>query len=158
MESLAILTPIGFISIALELDHLVSIQFIEQNSSPSSAKNPLLQEVEKQLLAYFEGKLQHFDLPLKPIGTDFQLRVWKELQNISYGKTISYLQLAEQLGDIKIIRSAGTANGKNPIPIVIPCHRVIGVNGKMIGYSGGITNKKWLLQHEKNTIGIGQTE
>jgi len=108
----------------------------------------LLIETEKQLKAYFNNTLQTFDLPLFLNGTDFQVRVWKQLQLISYGKTISYLDLAKRLGDEKCIRAAATANGKNPLSINIPCHRVIGSNGSLTGYSGNIERKAFLLKHE----------
>lgn len=108
----------------------------------------LLEKCVKQLEEYFSGDRIYFDLPIKPSGTDFQNKVWSELNHIGYGDTISYLELARRLGDEKCIRAAGSANGKNPIPILIPCHRVIGTNGKLVGYSGELWRKEWLLKHE----------
>jgi methylated-DNA-[protein]-cysteine S-methyltransferase len=105
-------------------------------------------ETIRQLRAYFQGELKNFDLPLFPEGTEFQLRVWKELCEIPYGETISYGQLARRIGNPKGSRAVGLANGSNPIPIIIPCHRVIGSNGSLTGYGGGLSNKKLLLALE----------
>lgn len=107
-----------------------------------------LQKAKQQLQDYFAGKRQVFDFALAPQGTSFQKKVWNELKNIPFGKTISYLDLAKRLGDPKVIRAAASANGKNPLPIVIPCHRVIGSDGSLTGYAGGLWRKKWLLEHE----------
>jgi methylated-DNA-[protein]-cysteine S-methyltransferase len=104
--------------------------------------------VKAQLAAYFAGELRDFDLALSPQGTDFQQRVWAELQRIAFGRTISYGELATRLGDAKASRAVGLANGRNPISIVVPCHRVIGANGSLTGYGGGLDNKRWLLDHE----------
>lgn len=102
----------------------------------------------KQLREYFEHKRKVFDLPMEIIGTDFQKRVWKELLKIPYGETISYKELAIKLGNLKTIRAAARANGANPLPIIIPCHRVIGSNGKLVGYGGGLDVKEKLLELE----------
>jgi methylated-DNA-[protein]-cysteine S-methyltransferase len=97
---------------------------------------------------YFEGKRQNFDLLLNPEGTEFQKKVWSLLSEIPYGKTISYLELSRRFGDEKAIRAVAAANGKNPVWIIIPCHRVIGSDGSLTGYAGGLHRKKWLLNHE----------
>jgi len=102
----------------------------------------------EQLDAYFAGELTDFDLPLAPHGTPFQLRVWDELTRIPFAETISYKELALRLGDIKLVRAVGLANGRNPLSIVIPCHRVIGADGTLVGYGGGLERKRWLLDHE----------
>jgi methylated-DNA-[protein]-cysteine S-methyltransferase len=104
--------------------------------------------VREQLDTYFAGELEDFDLPLEPHGTPFQLRVWDELTRIPYGETISYLELALRLGDRKLVRAVGTANGRNPLSIIVPCHRVIGADGTLVGYGGGLERKRWLLEHE----------
>lgn len=109
------------------------------------ASRGLMAEVLRQLRAYFNGKLRRFDLPLDPQGTPFQLRVWKELQKIPYGETQSYLQIAQAIGKPTGSRAVGMANGRNPIPIVIPCHRVIGASGKLVGFGGGLPTKQRLL-------------
>lgn len=104
--------------------------------------------VRQQLDAYFGGELQTFDLPLDPAGTDFQRQVWQALQDIPYGQTESYGQLAQRIGRRNASRAVGMANGRNPIPIIVPCHRVIGADGSLTGYGGGIERKRWLLAHE----------
>ena len=101
-----------------------------------------------QLQEYFDGKRKAFDIKLNPEGTDFQKKVWNRLLEILYGKTLSYLELSKQLGDVKAIRAVANANGKNPIWIIIPCHRVIGSDGSLTGYAGGLSRKQWLLEHE----------
>ncbi|MGA8143123.1 MAG: methylated-DNA--[protein]-cysteine S-methyltransferase [Candidatus Acidiferrales bacterium] len=103
------------------------------------------QETIRQLHAYFEKELKHFDLPLSLVGTDFQLRVWRTLQTIPYGETTTYGELACRIGNPRASRAVGLANGSNPIPIIVPCHRVIGANGGLVGYGGGLSNKKALL-------------
>ena len=108
----------------------------------------VLQEAVTQLLDYFDGQRTHFDFQLNPAGTEFQQKVWKGLCEIPFGKTMSYLELAKQLGDVKAIRAVASANGKNPLWIVVPCHRVIGTDGSLTGYAGGLWRKKWLLEHE----------
>lgn len=116
--------------------------------------NHITKKCKQQLSQYFAKERTHFDIQLLPEGTEFQKKVWHQLQTIHFGKTISYSDLAVALGDIKTIRAAGTANGKNPIPIIIPCHRVIGKDGSMVGFSGGLEKKEWLLQHEDAIKGI----
>jgi len=113
-----------------------------------------LGEALRQLRAYFAGELREFRLPLAPEGTPFQRRVWQELLSIPYGATISYGQLADRLGNPNASRAVGLANGANPISIVIPCHRVIGSNGKLTGYGGGLKNKEWLLALERGQMNL----
>lgn len=108
----------------------------------------VLQQTVTQLQDYFDGKRTRFDFQLNPVGTEFQQKVWKGLCEIPFGKTMSYLELAKQLGDVKAIRAVASANGKNPLWIVVPCHRVIGTDGSLTGYAGGLWRKKWLLEHE----------
>ena len=110
------------------------------------------QETIRQLRAYFAGELEEFDLPLAPVGTSFQLQVWKRLCDIKYGQTISYGELARRIGNPKASRAVGLANGSNPIAIVIPCHRVIGSNGKLTGYGGGLPIKEKLLALERRQL------
>ena len=111
--------------------------------------HPLIDRARRQLEEYFEGKRTRFDLPLAPRGTPFQLRAWRELARIPYGKTISYEEQARRLGNAKAMRAVGLANGKNPIGIVVPCHRVIAKSGKLAGFGGGIENKRFLLDLER---------
>jgi methylated-DNA-[protein]-cysteine S-methyltransferase len=110
--------------------------------------HPIAREALCQLQAYFAGQLRHFDLPLDLHGTDFQLKVWRELGRIPYGETRSYMQMATAIGTPRAVRAVGAANGANPIPIVVPCHRVIGASGKLVGYGGGLPLKKRLLELE----------
>ena len=111
-------------------------------------------EVIRQLRAYFDGELREFDLPLAPEGTEFQLRVWQSLRAIPYGETLSYAQLAQKIGNPKAVRAVGLANGSNPIPIIIPCHRVIGSDGSLTGFGGGLPNKKKLLALESRQMSL----
>lgn len=104
--------------------------------------------VRSQLDAYFSGTLRRFDIPLAPRGTEFQLAVWEALTHIPYGETITYSDLAIRIGNPAAVRAVGAANGANPIPIVVPCHRVIGADGSLTGFGGGLDTKRWLLRHE----------
>ena len=146
-------SPLGSTLLAADERGLRLISFAEgkRPERPESnwRKDPMpFQEAIRQLRAYFAGELKDFDLRLSLIGTDFQLRVWHTLQTIPYGETISYGQLAQRIGSPKAARAVGLANGSNPIPIVVPCHRVIGSNGSLVGYGGGLSNKKALLALE----------
>src|SRR5262249_10548211 len=116
--------------------------------TPTKKTSKVLDETCRQLDAYFSGKLRDFDLPLAPEGTDFQLRVWKALEGIPFGQTYSYSKIAEVIGSPKAVRAVGAANGRNPLPIVIPCHRVIGANGSLTGFGGGMERKEMLLRLE----------
>jgi len=141
-------SPIGNLKISASEDSIVSIEFTTEEVTAVSPSSLLLREAQKQLEEYFHKERQEFSLPLSPYGTTFQQKVWKQLQQIPYGETRSYRDIAIELGNLRQIRAAATANGKNPIPIVIPCHRVIGSNGSLTGYSGGLEKKKWLLELE----------
>ena len=118
------------------------------------ADTDVLAKCRQQLDEYFAGERKTFDFPVKQEGTLFQEKVWNEILHIPYGKTISYRQLSQMIGNVKSIRSVGTANGRNSLPIVVPCHRVIGSDGSLTGYGGGLWRKKWLLEHE-NKFGNG---
>ena len=111
-------------------------------------------ELIRQLRAYFGGKLQKFEVPLVLLGTEFQVRVWQGLRSIPYGETISYLELAKRIGNAKAVRAVGLANGANPIPILVPCHRVIGSNGSLTGFGGGLENKAKLLALESRQLAL----
>ncbi|HVW01900.1 MAG TPA: methylated-DNA--[protein]-cysteine S-methyltransferase [Planctomycetaceae bacterium] len=114
--------------------------------------------VRSQLAEYFAGDRQEFDVPLRFIGTSYQQRVWSELQNISFGQTITYAELARRVGQPTAARAVGHANARNPISIIVPCHRVIGVNGKLTGYAGGLDRKEWLLAWERAAVPAAQRE
>ena len=140
-------TELGVIEIQGEDSVIRAVQFLDRDEYSRTIPAALAESV-RQLDEYFSGKRQTFELMFDPIGTEFQKRVWKELLKIEYGTTISYLELALRLGDEKAVRAVGGANGKNPIAIMIPCHRVIGATGKLVGYGGGMERKRWLLKHE----------
>ncbi len=141
-------SPIGLIEVGGTDTALTSLYFVETRRQDAPLSTALLDETLCQLDDYFAGKRRIFDLPLEPAGTPFQRSVWAQLLAISYGSTASYQQIAEALGNPKAIRAVGAANGRNPISLIIPCHRIIGSNGKLIGYGGGLWRKQWLLQHE----------
>ncbi|RME78809.1 MAG: methylated-DNA--[protein]-cysteine S-methyltransferase, partial [Chloroflexi bacterium] len=129
---------------------ITAINFLDEGRSgpPGTEIPPLLQECIRQLEEYFAGQRQEFSLPLAPQGTAFQQQVWQYLLTIPFGKTVSYGDVARGIGSEKAVRAVGAANGRNPIPIIIPCHRVVGSNGTLTGYGGGLWRKKWLLEHE----------
>lgn len=129
--------------------HLINIQFTQPQKALLQTTE-LLSMATIQLDEYFQGKRTTFSLPFKLTGTPFQLAVWKELQNIPYGQTTSYKEIAQKINKPKAYRAVGMANNKNPLPIIIPCHRVIGSNGKLIGYAGGLNLKNYLLELEKS--------
>ncbi|MGV8813386.1 MAG: methylated-DNA--[protein]-cysteine S-methyltransferase [Gelidibacter sp.] len=129
-------------------DGIASISILDSEEKETDIIALELEDCARQLNEYFEGIRTQFDLQLNPEGTEFQKNVWNLLQTIPYGKTISYLQLSQQLGDVKAIRAVANANGKNPLWIVVPCHRVIGSDGSLTGYAGGLQRKQWLLEHE----------
>ena len=145
-------TPIGTAKIVGDQNGIQSITVLDDDAISEDllkAKTPeCLQDCVVQLEEYFNGKRASFNLTVNPKGTKFQIKVWKSLLKIKFGKTKSYLEQSKALGDIKAIRAVASANGKNPIWIIIPCHRVIGSDGSLTGYAGGIWRKKWLLAHE----------
>ena len=148
MVNTSINTPLGPLFIEGSRDGISSISFVDTPISETIEVPPVLQQAVIQLNEYFNKQRREFSLQLAPKGTVFQQKVWKKLQDIPYGKTTSYQEMANQLGDPKVIRAAASANGKNPIAIVVPCHRVIGSDGSLTGYAGGLHRKKWLLEHE----------
>lgn len=141
-------SPVGRIVLVSNETHLKSVLFNEDPVAESKTLPGILQRTVVQLNEYFGGQRLDFDLELDPDGTEFQKRVWRKLLQVAYGTTKSYRDLAIELGSPLNTRAVGTANGKNPIAIIIPCHRIIGSNGKLVGYAGGIERKKWLLLHE----------
>ncbi|WP_298395649.1 methylated-DNA--[protein]-cysteine S-methyltransferase [Flavobacterium sp.] len=147
MQIAFIKSPLGITKIEGDDNGISVISVLSEGELSTKIPNEL-QEAVSQLQEYFEGKRKDFDIKLNPKGTDFQKKVWQELLNIPFGKTISYLDLSKKLGDVKAIRAVASANGKNPLWIVIPCHRVIGTDGSLTGYAGGLWRKKWLLEHE----------
>ena len=144
-------SPIGLLKIGGTEQFIGELTFVDNQDQLTygvPGVTEVMHECTEQLIEYFHGSRQKFDVPVNQEGTEFQIRVWKELLEIPYGKTISYMDMAKRLGDPKVIRAAAAANGKNPITIIVPCHRVIGSDRSLVGYSGGMWRKKWLLQHE----------
>lgn len=148
MESCIIKSPLGFTKITGDDEGIQSVTVLNSEEKITDIIPIELEDCVIQLQEYFEGSRKQFQLKLNLQGTNFQKKVWEQLKQIPYGKTQSYLELSKQLGDIKAIRAVANANGKNPIWIIIPCHRVIGSDGRLTGYAGGLHRKKWLLEHE----------
>lgn len=150
-------SPLGILKISISDNSLSELSFVNKAGKPEVRDTDLefakptslsMRKCVNQLDAYFSGELKEFDLPLDQPGTTFQQQVWNELLNIKYGRTESYLALSKRIGNTKAIRAVGTANGRNNIAIIVPCHRVIGSNGTLVGYGGDLWRKKWLLDHE----------
>lgn len=140
-------TPIGHLEVTGSEKGIRTLYFLDFRVKPQHVPS-CLRACITQLEEYFHGSRKLFDLRFDLQGSPFQLRVWNELVNIPYGQTISYLELARRTGNIKAFRAVGGANGHNPVSIIVPCHRVIGANGRLVGYRGGLKRKKWLLEHE----------
>ena len=144
-------SPLGVIEIKASDLALISAKFLDQAETIEDnqhGSSKILSLAINQLEQYFEGKLKEFDLPVQLEGTEFQRQVWNEVKNIPFGTTVSYGQLADKLGSRDLVRAVGSANGNNPIWIIIPCHRVVGTRGDLVGYAGGLWRKQWLLEHE----------
>ncbi|WPR72157.1 methylated-DNA--[protein]-cysteine S-methyltransferase [Flavobacterium sp. NG2] len=147
MEITHFKTPLGIATIIGDENGIAKITIADEGKI-STEIPVILRNAVTQLQEYFEGNRTHFNFKLNPQGTEFQQKVWQALIEIPYGKTISYLDLSKKLGDVKAIRAVASTNGKNPLWIVVPCHRVIGTDGSLTGYAGGLWRKKWLLEHE----------
>jgi methylated-DNA-[protein]-cysteine S-methyltransferase len=146
-------SPVGTLTMTAVDGRLASLHMDDQRHAPAPSPDWVRDDaafapVIEQLEAYFAGELTEFDIPLAPAGTPFQLEVWEALRTIPYGETMSYGELARQVGRPGASRAVGLANGRNPIGIIIPCHRVIGADGSLTGYGGGLERKTWLLDHE----------
>lgn len=152
-------SPVGLLRIS-GTEHFISeVHFMKEeemeSAQPSTVLSPLVLQCVEELIQYFNGHRRQFEVPVHQEGSVFQQKVWNELSGITYGKTISYLELSKRLGDTKAIRAAASANGKNNVAIIVPCHRVIGSNQTLVGYGGGLWRKKWLLDHEfKYAFGV----
>ncbi len=141
-------SPVGMIQIEMEVNRVCALRFVTK--AGRSDVSPFLTTCLRQLRDYFSGKKRSLELPLSLAGTDFQKKVWRQLRKIPHGQTVSYADVARAIGHPKAVRAVGNANGKNRIPIIIPCHRVIASDGKLGGYSSGLARKRWLLRHEKD--------
>lgn len=142
-------SPIGWLKLVASEHSLTAIHYLENKPDRRlTPQHPVLEQATNQLSRYFGKELEHFTIPVSTQGTAFEKSVWEKLKNIPFGTTITYGELAKRLGNHNKVRAVGRANGKNPIPIIIPCHRVIGTNKKLIGYTGGIERKRDLLEHE----------
>jgi methylated-DNA-[protein]-cysteine S-methyltransferase len=148
-------SPVGKLKLVASADALVAILWererpnrIKLETLKCDPQQPILLETERQLKEYFAGTRKEFDLPLEPAGTEFQKKVWRALREIPFGQTRSYLDLAKSIGSAKAVRAVGAANGKNPLSILVPCHRVVGANGALTGFAGGLEVKAKLLAHE----------
>ncbi|WP_298755283.1 methylated-DNA--[protein]-cysteine S-methyltransferase [uncultured Psychroserpens sp.] len=148
METCIINSPLGYTKIIGDEDGIAQVTVLNSEEKETDIIPTVLEDCVIQLRDYFEGTRTKFDLKLNPQGTEFQKLIWTLLEEIPYGKTISYLQLSKRLGDVKAIRAVANANGKNPLWIIVPCHRVIGSDGSLTGYAGGLHRKKWLLELE----------
>lgn len=148
------LSPIGNIVITGTSEYICSVSFREEKIITSKKLPEIVKECKQQLKEYFAEKRKTFSFALQQEGTNFQQLVWTQLLTIPFGKTCSYLHIADSIGDKKSIRTVGNANGKNKIAIIVPCHRVIGKDGQLVGYAGELWRKDWLLQHE-NKIANG---
>ncbi|AYL96338.1 methylated-DNA--[protein]-cysteine S-methyltransferase [Mucilaginibacter celer] len=151
-------TPVGIARIIEEDAFISSISIRDEEYDIEPASTPLMQTAIHQLNEYFAGKRREFTFPIKQSGSNFQQEVWNELMKIPYGSTITYTQQSNQMNNPLAIRAIAAANGRNPLWVVVPCHRVIGANGSLTGYAGGIWRKQWLLEHEAKVLGIGQTK
>ena len=148
MSMCTLKTPLGIAKIIGNEYGIASVSVLNSSEKITDVIPEELQDCVHQLEEYFKGDRETFHLTLNPKGTEFQKKVWEELQTIPFGKTMSYLELSKQLGDAKAIRAVANANGKNPLWIIIPCHCVIGSDGSLTGYAGGLSRKQWLLEHE----------
>jgi methylated-DNA-[protein]-cysteine S-methyltransferase len=142
---------LGYLQIKATSEKVVSVYFSDDEPE-AGISNQVVEECKSQLLEYFAGSRKIFSIPLDLKGTEFQVSVWQELMKIPFGEVITYAKLAYRMGDIKKIRAVGMANGKNPAGIIIPCHRVVGKNGKLVGYGGGLWRKRWLLDFESGRL------
>ncbi|MFN2458039.1 MAG: methylated-DNA--[protein]-cysteine S-methyltransferase [Chitinophagaceae bacterium] len=141
-------SPVGLLKLRSTAEHLVSVNFVEKKEGDINEPCNLLRNLMEQLDDYFAGEIKSFNVSLLQKGTSFQGKVWEQLSSIPYGKTMTYAELAVKTGDAKAVRAVAAANGKNNLPIIVPCHRVIGSNKTLTGYSGGLWRKQWLLAHE----------
>lgn len=145
-------SPLGVLEVVTDEKNLLEIKFVEKKFMKESEKTTVFLQVEKELNEYFLGKREKFSVPFILNGTEFQKKVWIEVNNIPYGETKSYKEIARNIGNEKAVRAVGNANNRNKLPIIIPCHRVIGSNGNLVGYGGGLSKKIYLLELEEKNV------
>ncbi|NIG54849.1 methylated-DNA--[protein]-cysteine S-methyltransferase [Chitinophaga sp. Cy-1792] len=148
-------SPVGPVLITGTATHINAVTFTDSPEESFPQAPPLLLECAQQLFEYFAGDRREFDVPIQQEGTVFQQNVWGHLVHIPYGHTVTYMQLARRMNNVKGIRAVGTSNGKNALAIIVPCHRVIGSGGALTGYAGGLWRKRWLLDHERGDLFTG---
>jgi methylated-DNA-[protein]-cysteine S-methyltransferase len=152
-DKICLSSPIGFLLVEAELEGVTAISFVDQKpEAPEISRNKHLRLAAKELREYFKGTRTSFSFPLAPNGTDFQKRVWRALRKVGFGETKSYSEIAKMIGSPKAARAVGGANNKNPLPIVVGCHRILGQSGNLVGYAGGLRRKWWLLRHETKVL------
>ncbi|WP_454803031.1 methylated-DNA--[protein]-cysteine S-methyltransferase [Mucilaginibacter phyllosphaerae] len=151
-------TPLGIALVTEDNGYICKVSILDGDIEETTTNCKVLNDTIKQLKEYFAGKRKDFDLPLKQKGSDFQQIVWQELLKIPYGTTITYNRQSQKMNNPLAIRAIAAANGKNDLWVIVPCHRVIGSNGSLTGYAGGLWRKQWLLQHEARIMGTGQTK
>ena len=142
-------SPLGTIELREKNGFITDLNFREESAEIKTSRSPILSACAAQLAEYFAGKRTNFDLPLAMEGTIFQREVWEALRTVAFGRTTSYGRIARAIGRPSAVRAVGAANGANPVSIIVPCHRIVGANGALTGYGGGLWRKKWLLEHEK---------
>ena len=148
MDRILLDTPVGQMTLECQGEYLTALYLPHHHMGPSGIETPLLERGRAELEEYFQGKRREFDLPLAPNGTPFQQKVWSELAKVPYGTVVTYGELAARVGSPKACRAVGQANHNNPLPIFLPCHRVVGAKGALTGYAGGLELKQWLLRLE----------
>jgi len=155
-QRLVISSPLGLLELVAGGDTLRQLRFSEKGGveDKPAGHSPILAECRRQLEEYFSGKRRRFNLSLDPQGTAFEKEIWQRLKRIPYGRTASYKEIAQDIGRPRAVRAVGAANGKNPLAIIVPCHRVVGHNGSLTGYGGGLWRKQWLLDHERRNVQV----
>jgi len=158
LSRLTVPSPVGELTLIASAQGLRAVlwqnEFDVDQYEIDERSTPVLEQARRELLEYFAGDRREFSVPLDPVGTNFQLAAWMELRRIPFGATISYGEQARRLGDVRKSRAVGAANGRNPISIIVPCHRVVGSNGQLVGFAAGLDAKAWLLRHEQGKLSL----
>jgi len=144
-------SEIGLIEVGATESQILSVEFVE-HCRPEYEPHPMVREGVRQIREYMSGERREFDLPLGLYGTDFQQQVWRQVLTVPYGQASTYQEIADAIGNPRAVRAVGAANGRNPLPLLVPCHRIIGRDGQLVGYGGGLWRKEWLLRHEGDLL------